>query len=96
MRMDGDVINTGDKVYDVLFATGTVTAVVEGAGSFRVAFTDGRTHTYTADGKRARVAARTLYWKDPVVVVPQKSDAQWDMLPPIIRAVASAIRARVN
>lgn len=94
-RMDGEVVNVGDVVYDLLFASGKVTALPT-PGTMRVTFTDGRTHTYTQDGKRARVNARTLYWRDPLVVTPQKSDAQWNMIPPILRAVVGVIRGQVR
>lgn len=70
--MDGAEVKLKDSVYDVLLGTGIVTALNDD-GSFVVAF--GKRHaTYQQDGTMAGV--KRLYWRDPVLYVPEKHEGK--------------------
>ena len=90
--MDGYVVNLADGVYDVLYGPGRVVEVLP-LGKFRCTFTTrGSPITYSAGGTQARYPSRTLYWRNPVVVVPLKDDIGWNKIKPIVDAVIAAFR----
>lgn len=70
--MDGAAVELKDSVYDVLLGTGIVTSLNDD-GSFVVSF--GVRHvTYQPDGSMAGV--KRLYWRDPVMYVPEKHESK--------------------
>ncbi len=91
VTMDGDEVAVGDRLYDICLGAGEVTQMLT-AGRFSVRFLgDGREQAFTGDGMSPRSHIRTLYWHDPVIVVPRKSDARWDELKRIGVAVAGVL-----
>ena len=91
--MDGYIVEVGDTVYDTAYGNGRVTAVLT-SNRFQVAFPQGRSYVYS-EGVNSRFTVRTLFWRDPVVVIPTKEEAKWTALQNICKGVASAIREQL-
>lgn len=84
--LDGFVVDVGNSLYDILLAqVGQVVAV--GGGQITIDFGAGRTLTYFGNGEIA--ARRRLYWRNPLLTLPRKDDAQWVQL----QAVVDTLRA---
>jgi hypothetical protein len=91
--MDGAQVNVGDAVYDVILGTGTVTELTLD-NRIKVRFSGvGREGTFTSGGVSGRWNARTLYWRDPVLVAPLKSDAEWARVRSICLAVVAEFQS---
>ena len=90
-KLDNDDIALGDKVYDVMYGPGEVVELkVE--GKFRVRFATGM-HVYDERGVRVDSKFRTLYWHDPVVVLPEKDDIRWALAKRLCTAMIEELRA---
>jgi hypothetical protein len=84
--LDGFVVDIGNNLYDILLGQmGQVTVVSQ--TSITVDFGGNRVLTYVGNGQFA--GRRRLYWRDPVLTLPQKNDPQWQLL----QAVVNTIRA---
>jgi len=92
--MDGYAVAIGDTVYDTAYGTGRVVMIMSG-GRFQVVFPQGRSYVYSGGGVNSRFTIRTLYWRDPVIVIPTREDNKWSALQNVCRAVASAIREQL-
>lgn len=91
--MDGEAVKIGDEVYDILFGTGTVYELTVD-NRLKVRFSGvGREGIYNTSGVSGRWNARTLYWRDPVLVPPVKSDANWTRIRAICLAVITEFRS---
>ncbi|CAE6958786.1 hypothetical protein [Paraburkholderia domus] len=89
MRLDGYEVLAGDPVYDLYFG-------------------DGRVHSLTADdqivvsyGSRMFVydergigqhGRRSLYWHNPILVVPMKDERMWSLQRRLNATIADALR----
>jgi hypothetical protein len=89
-HLDGDSIELGDAVYDVVLGVGRVVEVFAD-GRFRVGFT-ARAVVYTGTGHSKLNRGRTLYWHDPIVAVPTKSDSRWVLIKRLCAAVIAEVR----
>jgi hypothetical protein len=65
----------GDSVYDTLRGYGTIKGVNNTV--FNVEFRDGTQIAYDESGKAMRGSAVTLYWHDPISLIPPKSSNEW-------------------
>lgn len=94
--LDNEPVAQGDTLYAVGQGPGTVTELLSG-GKMRVQFSGhgGTTtaRTFGSDGKQVGAAYRSLYWHDPIVAIPLKSEAKWARAVPAIRAVLELFRA---
>lgn len=93
MEMDGETINAGDKVFDLLYGSGTVIELLP-VNRFRVTFPS-KIHglVYDVNGVGVRYSRRTLFWYDPVFTAPPKNPVLWSLLRPIImKLVTDATR----
>lgn len=77
--LDKDVINKGDRLYDlmdgvveVVDVRGDTIVCAKQTSSGRPALTQ-----YSAQGVKARARVRTLYWHDPIVAHPRKDARVW-------------------
>lgn len=96
MDMDGDVVLVGDTVFDVLFGTGTVTELLVD-DRFRVKFPNkNQPMTYSTTGIGVRYSERTLYWHDPVITIPFKSEPKWLALRPVVTDLVNSLRLNRN
>lgn len=90
--MDGSSVAVGDAVYDTIYSDGEVFEITLD-NRIKVRFPDGREMTYTTAGVSVRFGARTLYWKDPVIAVPLKTDTKWDQARDLCTAIVGVLRA---
>jgi len=89
--LDGDPVNLGDTVHDVVYGVGEVVELkVE--GRFRVRFAGNKFYVYDGNGVRADARQRTLYWHDPVLVIPNKDDISWTLARGLCRAMIDKLR----
>lgn len=84
--LDGFVVDVGNSLYDIILAqTGQCTAT--SPTSVTIDFGGGRSLTYFGNGQLS--GRRRLYWRNPILSLPRKDDAQWVLL----QAVVDTIRA---
>lgn len=62
--MDGKALQIGDKVYDLLYGNGTVTA----ADSNVVVKFSRMSQSYDFDGVNYHWKLKTLFWHEPIIV----------------------------
>lgn len=91
MIFDGENISPGDKVFDVLYGDGVVQELLA-ADRFLVRFGGGRTGAYAASGIGVRFTRKTLFWNDPIIVLPYKNNYQWLNMRPVLLTVIEAMR----
>ena len=92
VSLDGDPVALRDTVHDVVYGTGTVVELMPD-GRFAVQFmTIGRRNVYNGQGYSRTNRGRTLYWHDPLLFVPQKSDTGWTLIKRLCRAVVDEAR----
>jgi hypothetical protein len=84
--LDGFAVDVGNIVWDILMGQAGQVAAVSPT-SVTVDFGGGRTLTYFGNGEVA--GRRRLYWRNPVLTLPEKNDSQWQLL----QAVVDTIRA---
>lgn len=91
MLMDGEAILVGDFVFDMQHGGGAVTALHVPDGLLMVRFSSiPITFKYKENGVRDGASNRTLFWRNPVVIAPTKSETVWgelSLLIPTIRDV---------
>jgi len=90
MKMDNEPVVIGDRVFDVIFGSGTVDRIIEGENRFWVLVAN-RNECYDNNGN-GRFGVRTLYWQNPFIIAPHKSDAGWELMGRIIESVSTHIR----
>lgn len=85
MNLDNEPLVVGDTPWDLLLGRGTVLTTVNGRADVR--FSDGRTVEYTGNGMNISLNSRTLYWHNPISIIPPKNDNRfrfqrevWDYL----------------
>lgn len=90
MVFQGYHVVVGDHVFDVSATRGpgVVTNVTD--SSLEVVFGN-ITVVYDNTGIQRGKNRRTLYWRDPVIVVPLKSEAKWSKLVAAVNAVREAM-----
>ncbi|MFZ1491126.1 MAG: hypothetical protein WAS51_14405 [Ilumatobacteraceae bacterium] len=94
MQMDGYPVLVNDRVYDTQYGWGEVEQLLVDNRA-AVVFTVGSKslrHVYDANGVGTRFKTRTLYWHDPIIAVPAKSDNGWTKIQQICRAVVDTLR----
>jgi hypothetical protein len=89
--LDNDPVAYGDHVYDVVYGQGEVIEL-RPDGRFRVEFSAFRTVVYNSTGHSKNNRGRTLYWRDPVLVTPTKSDATWTLIQRLVTAIITEMR----
>ena len=81
--LNNEPVMENDKVYDLVLGYGTVVSLR--FGEIHVRFASGIRITYDGTGHYGGV--RRLYWHNPVVVEPPKSQRGWDALTGCIAAI---------
>lgn len=76
MQLDGDEIEVGDRVYDTYLGDGIVKTITPDT-RIVVVFAGTRMFTYDARGI-STTGRKTLYWHNPVFMIPRKNEIQWD------------------
>lgn len=75
MKLHNYTANIGDSVYDLVNTFGSITRV--GDSSITVQFTNGTQLAYTATGAQVGKGRATLYWHDPLLMIPPKDMSLW-------------------
>lgn len=89
--LDGEPVVAGDSVYDMVWGPGSV-LTVQMSGNFVVRFAGTRTGTYTPAGVNTRYPGRTLYWRNPVIVVPTKDEGRWTLIHQLVSGIVQSVR----
>ena len=89
--LDGEPIVLGDSVYDMIWGPGTVVQLHE-SGNFVVRFGATRTATFTSGGVNARYPGRTLFWHDPIIVLPIKRESRWLLVQQLVASIVGPVR----
>jgi hypothetical protein len=89
IKLDGYEVALNDNVYDVVFGAGTVSRLLENEDKFCVSF--GPQLRYYDSRGNTTFGVRTLYWRDPVTVIPHKEDNAWDLTMQITQSVANIL-----
>lgn len=89
MRMDGFEVKAGDAVYDLFQGDGRVASVT--ADSHAVVVFGARSLTFDERGI-GQHGRRSLYWHNPVLVVPMKDEAMWSLQRRLNAAIAAELR----
>jgi hypothetical protein len=91
--LDGEAVSGTEPLHDVVYGPGVVVQTLTEA-RFRVYFAaSGRTVTYDSLGVSYKLGVRTLYWKNPIVVIPPKSDAKWGLILALLNDISARVRA---
>jgi hypothetical protein len=91
--LDGEAVGGTDVLFDVIYGPGTVVQTLT-EGRYRVYFpSSGRTVTYDSVGTSYKLGVRTLYWKNPIISIPPKSDAKWALILALLNDISARVRA---
>ncbi|NML34525.1 hypothetical protein [Paraburkholderia antibiotica] len=93
MKLDGYDVDPGDLVYDLFFGDGIVRNLTAD-GRAVVAFGP-RAFTYNESGV-GQHGKRSLYWHNPILLVPMKSETQWGLQRALNQAIAQTLRPGAN
>lgn len=93
MKLHNEDIFVGDTVYDILEGTGAVASV----DNNRITVKFGsRTYSYNSEGSRTAGTANRfnpfLYWHDPIVMIPTKSETKWEGMKQIFKNAHKTIK----
>lgn len=77
MILDNEIVQQGDKVYDIFYKEGIVTLVRQGEIDVRFVTSTGNTKHMTYLGNGVYAGNKRLFWKDPIIVYPPKNDDKW-------------------
>ena len=93
LKLDNSPIDLDDRVFDVVRGWGDVIEVNETAKIFTVKFRHSRQKLpYNTDGVNGGTShLRTLFWNNPVVVVPAKGE-KWTTIVQFLQAVVPVLR----
>ena len=89
MKLDGFDVEPGDPVYDLFFGDGMVKSLT--ADDRAVVQFGQRVFTYDSRGV-GQHGRRSLYWHNPIVLVPMKDDKGWSFQRRVNAAVAGVVR----
>lgn len=97
MKLDGFNVAIGDSVYDLILGAGKVISLHEDGikSRFTVKFGEYRQLTYDENGF-CHYKQRTLYWKNPIVVIPVKQEAIWELQKELCLKTTETIRAKAQ
>lgn len=91
--LDGEQVVVGDFLYDTQYGRGQVEQLLVDNRVVVLFSGLNRRHVYNSEGVGTRFHVRTLYWHDPIIVVPAKSDTGWLKIQQVCLAVIAALRA---
>lgn len=93
LKLDNDTVNVGDSVYDLRYGNGTVVGFDMSRRTISVKFvTPNTTLNYEESGRRGEKFKRSLYWHNPIIAAPMKSDIFWREGISVARAAVDAMR----
>ena len=89
MKLDGFDVEAGDAVYDLLHGDGRVKSVTVDDHAVVVFGQRFLTFDDRGIGPHGR---RSLYWHNPILVVPMKDEAAWSLQRRLNAAIAAELR----
>jgi hypothetical protein len=94
VMLDNDPVRVGDVVHDITYGTGRVTELFNENATFRVLFSahNNRQIVYSRYGTSRVSFGRTLYWHDPIMVIPRKSEINWMKVRAVCVTVYNAMK----
>lgn len=89
MLFHGEVVEVGDRVFDVSAKRGFGRVYRVNEASFEVEFTSSHRLKliYDTDGKAKGESRTTLYWNVPVVLKPTKDEHTWNQQQELLDAI---------
>lgn len=78
MKLHGENVVVGDDVFDVSINRGTGTVASISQRGIEVAFGLVRVF-YASNGVQSGRGRATLFWHDPVFVIPRKKEEHWSL-----------------
>lgn len=87
LKLDGNVLNLSDRVYDLVNGYGDVTDITN--RGFTVTFYNRRRITFEVDGTVGNT--RRIFWHDPLILAPPKDPAEWNNLIRLVISVQALI-----
>lgn len=75
--LHGEVINVGDTVFDVSASRGLGRVININNRGIEVQFNRGPRATFGENGVQISKGRATLYWRDPIFVIPLKDERLW-------------------
>lgn len=93
VTLDGEAIDLGNTVFDLVHGQGKVVETYALSNQFRVEFGNSKMVVYDGLGMSRFFKTRTLFWHDPFIALPVKSDVGWLRIKNICAAVVREMRA---
>lgn len=93
VTLDGETVDLGDRLFDLVHGQGVVVETYALSNQFRVEFGNDKRVVYDGVGMSRFFRTRTLYWHDPMIALPVKSDRGWLRIKNICAAVVREMRA---
>lgn len=93
MYLDNDEVLPGDRLYDLRYGNVSVKQVYADSILIKFRTPAGREQLSTANprGVMQNATKRTLYWQDPIIVIPRKDVRIWEMQKNMLLNVTSQI-----
>ncbi|OLL27460.1 hypothetical protein BTH42_31945 [Burkholderia sp. SRS-W-2-2016] len=89
MRLDGFEVLVADPVFDLFFGDGRVHSIT--ADDQAVISFGNRMFTYDSRGI-GQHGRRSLYWHNPVLLVPMKNEREWSLQRRLNAAISAELR----
>lgn len=91
-KLHGESVAVGDRVFDVSATRGVGQVVAIGVAGIEVQFQTGPRIIYRHDGAQTGKVRPTLFWRDPILVVPRKNEKGWQHQKAALEAIRNIIR----
>lgn len=88
-RLDGEFIDIGDSVFDIINGSGSV--IESNSSGITVRFGNNRKMTFTTGGEYNKT--RRIFWHNPIILAPEKDGAAWQGLVTAIAGLTNYVRA---
>lgn len=72
-KLDGEFVDIGDSVFDIINGRGTV--IESTTSTITVRFNNNRKMDFTPSGEYNKT--RRLFWHNPIVIAPDKDAERW-------------------
>jgi hypothetical protein len=90
--MDGDPVLLNDMVHDTALGNGRVVELLLDNRFVVQFYPSQRRVTYRTDGVAANRQHRSLYWHDPVLLIPTKSEPRWLLIRRMCMGIVTEMR----
>lgn len=88
-RLDGEFIDIGDSVFDIINGSGSV--IESTSAGITVRFGNNRKMTFTPGGEYNKT--RRIFWHNPIILAPEKDGNEWQGLATAIAGLAVYIKS---